>query len=110
MMNDPVFKRVDVITGETDINLGVIGVSTRYVVAEDRCEVRIRFWFRIKLEFKTITISKTLNWVGCEEGLETAIALAKKFDADEIELHDPEGLISSEFLKKAVLNSSDKPE
>jgi len=96
-----VFQRVDTITGGGGVNLGFVGVRARYVVGQGRCEVKIDFWFRLKVGFQTITISKTLGWMGCDEGLATALALAQRFDVNQIELCDPDDQVSEEAISRA---------
>lgn len=81
-----VFKRVGTISGGSSVSLGFIGINTRHSIANDRCEVRSQFWFRLKTGYKAIKITKTLGWMGCEEGLAAARALAEKFEVGECEL------------------------
>lgn len=90
----PPIRRVDVITGAIGLGNSTIGVSVRYLIAEGRCEIRIQYWFRLTLGFKTITISASTEWQGCDDGIATAIALAEKFDASEIQLCDPDAQIT----------------
>lgn len=65
----PSIKRVPEIFGVIGINLGVVGIRARYVVLDGQCEIQVLYWLRLKLHFKTITISGSLDWVGCEEGI-----------------------------------------
>lgn len=94
------FNRVDHISSGIGVDCGFIGVNVRYLIAEGRCEVRVQFWFKLKVGFRTITITKTLDWMGCVEGLAAAVALAEKFEIDQIELCDPEGLVPEEAIEE----------
>lgn len=95
-VNLPPIKRVDVITGGISLGNSTIGIDVRYLIAEGRCEVRIRYWFRIKLGFKVITINASTEWQDCEDGITTAIALAHKYDAPEIQICDPNNHVTDE--------------
>ena len=70
-------RRVKAISGGINVGNSAIGVSVRYLVGEDRCEINVRYWFRLKVFRKTITISASTGWQGCEDGIATAFALAE---------------------------------
>ena len=92
-------RRVKTISGGMTVRNSVIGVSVRYHVGKDRCEAKVRYWFRLKIFRKTIIMSASTGWQGCEDGFAIALALADKFEAEEIQLCDPEGHLSESIIE-----------
>ena len=101
MSFEPKIERVGEFSDEIGVNLGFIGMRARYLVTEGRFEVQISYWFRLDIGFKTITIRNSMGWVGCEEGVATALALAEKFELDRIELCDPDNQVSERDILTA---------
>lgn len=91
-------RRVPAISGGVTIGDSSIGITVRYLVGEGRCEINVRYWFRLKIFRKTITFSASTGWQGCEDGIAAALALTEKFEADEIELCDPDGHVSDDLI------------
>jgi len=94
-----VFRRVKAASGGITIGNSTIGITVRYLVGKGRCEINVRYWLRLKLHGKTITISASTGLLGCEDGIAAALALAEKFEASEIELCDPNGHVSDALIE-----------
>jgi len=90
--------RVPVIRGGASIDHGFLGIDVRWSISKEHCEMRVTVWFTVKVGFSSIRMSSMSEWMGCDECLNVAKALALKFAVEQLEVCDPDILLTEERI------------